>query len=233
MKIVSFLLLLLVPVILAAGCADTSHDEAVPAGRGYVNLCASDPARADYWQRNDDTLWSAPGGDNSADRTTITRFPSCGNVSVTIWEDKPAGSSEWSHVTLHTSDGKAYAGWLETHHILVSNETGTEWSKNYPAIIGLWDRTGQGNGAKIWYDFKTDGTFTFNYDMRGNKGDVQDMGTWEYLGNTMYRLVSNVSNAGDPGRNRNITINQGRTFVSGTVFSSDSEVGRDIVYAKE
>ena len=72
-----------------------------------------------------------------------------------------------------------------------SNETGTEWSNNYSSIAGLWDQTQRGNGAKIWYDFKTDGTYTLNYDMRGNGDKILDQGNWVYAGNRTYDLISN------------------------------------------
>jgi hypothetical protein len=142
---------------------------------------------------------------------------------------------EWSYVTLQTKDGISYNGWLLADHIIqTSKETGTEWSDNYSSIVGRWFQTQRGNGAKIWYDFKTDGTFTFNYDMRGNKGDMQNMGSWVYLGNKTYHLISKVSNVSNTHGNENITINQwGKSFNSGIEYSSDSEVGREIVFAKE
>ena len=150
------------------------------------------------------------------------------------------GNTEWNHVTLQIKDGRSFDGWLVASHILqTSNETGAEWSNNYSSIVGLWDRTGQGNGAKIWYDFKRDGKFTFNYDMRGNKDNMRDMGSWGYLGNKTYDLISNVSHDHE---HTYITIDkEGKTFISGIVYSmypginhsSESPYGRGIVYAKE
>jgi hypothetical protein len=238
-KKVVFLILFLVIVI--TGCTNSANSMEKPTGRGYVNLCISDPAQAGYWHQTDDVLWNTPeSSDERKDRTIVTGFSSCDNVSVTIWEYSLNGNTEWNHVTLQTKDGRSYDGWLVTSHILpMSNETGTEWSNNYSSIIGLWDRTGQGNGAKIWYDFKRDGTFTFNYDMMGNRDNMQDMGSWGYLGNKTYDLISNVSR--DPGHTYITIDKEGKTFTSGIVYSMypginhsyESSYGRGIVYAKE
>jgi hypothetical protein len=233
-KIISFLLVTL--IITVTGCVNPANTTEKPIGKGYLNLCISDPAQADYWQKTDDVLWNTP--ENSVERNdhnVITGFSSCDNSSVTIWKYRLNGTVEWSHVTLQTKDGRSYDGWLLADHIIqTSKETGTEWSDNYSSIVGRWFQTQRGNGAKIWYDFKKDGTFTFNYDMRGNKGDMRNMGSWVYLGNKTYHLISNVSNESNTHGNENITINQGgKSFNSGIEYSSDSAVGREIVFAKE
>ncbi|HET6581122.1 MAG TPA: hypothetical protein VFG36_04490, partial [Methanoregula sp.] len=88
----------------------------------------------------------------------------------------------------------------------------------------------RGNGAKIWYDFKTDGTFTFNYDMMGNRDNTQDMGSWAYIGNKTWVLISHVSGGHEPVY---ITINDdGKSFNAGIQYSSDSAVVRGLVYAR-
>jgi len=137
-----------------------------------------------------------------------------------------------------------------SHLHQVSNETGAEWSENYNAIAGRWYQTGRGNGAKIWYDFRPDGTFTFNYDMMGNRDNMQDGGSWTYLGNNTYDMISNQS---ADHKHTSITINPWeRTFKSGTLLSSrvndtvrnttsgrederwfDPPVEYEIVYARE
>lgn len=225
-----FLTLLL--VILVAGCVTPADTQEKPIGKGYVNLCISDPARTDYWQNTDDVLLHAP--ENSVrgnDRKAVAGFSSCDNSSVVIWEYMMNGSIEWSHVTLQTNDGQSYKGWLVADHVLqTSNETGTEWSENYSSLAGRWDQTERGNGAKIWYDFKTDGSFTFNYDMMGNRDNMQDMGSWAYLGNKTYVLISHVSGGHEPVY---ITFNNdGKSFNAGIQYSSDSAVGRELVYAR-
>jgi hypothetical protein len=67
--------------------------------------------------------------------------------------------------------------------------------------------------------------------MRGNAGNVQDTGTWVYLGNTTYDLISYSS--GD--RNHTyITLDEsGKSFSSGTLYSSGSAVGQERVFKKE
>ncbi len=225
-----FLPLLL--VIMVVGCATPADTPEKPIGKGYVNLCISDTAQADYWQKTDDVLWDTP--ENSLqknDRKAVAGFSSCDNSSVVIWEYSLNGGVEWSHVTLQTNDGKSCKGWLVADHVLqTSNETGTEWSANYSSLVGRWDQTQRGNGAKIWYDFKTDGTFTFNYDMMGNRDNMQDMGSWTYLGNKTYVMISQVSGGHEPV---NITINNdGKSFNAGIQYSSDSAVGRELVYAR-
>jgi hypothetical protein len=218
--------------IIVAGCLTPAITPDKPIGKGYVNLCISDPARADYWQNTDDVLLHAP--ENSIrenDRKAVAGFSSCDNSSVVIWEYSLNGGVDWSHVTLQTNDGKSYKGWLVADHVLqTSNETGTEWSVNYSSLVGRWDQTQRGNGAKIWYDFKTDGTFTFNYDMMGNGDNMQDMGSWAYLGNKTYVMISQVSGSHEPVY---ITINDdGKSFNAGIQYSSDSAVGRELVYAR-
>jgi hypothetical protein len=219
-------------VIMVAGCVTPANTPEKPIGKGYVNLCISDPARADYWQKTDDFLWNTPENRvQGNDRKPVAGFPSCDNFSVTIWEYTLNDAVEWSHVTLQTNDGRSSDGWMIADHIIqTSNETGTEWSDNYSSLVGRWDQTQRGNGAKIWYDFKTDGTFTFNYDMMGNREDIQDKGSWAYLGNKTYILISNISG----GHERvYITLNNdGKSFNSGIQYSSDSAVWWELVYRK-
>ena len=225
-----FLILLLVTMV--AGCATPENTLEKPIGKGYVNLCIPDPAQADYRQKTDNILWNTP--DNSLrtnNRKAVAGFSLCDNSSVVIWEYTLDDGVEWSHVTLQTSDGKSYKGWLVANHVLqISNETGTEWSANYSSLVGRWEQTQRGNGAKIWYDFKTDGTFTFNYDMMGNRDNMQDMGSWAYLGNKTYVLISQVSGGHEPVY---ITFNNdGKSFNAGIQYSSNSAVGRELVYAR-
>jgi hypothetical protein len=230
MKNGSFLTLLL--VLIVAGCLTPAITSEKPIGRGYVNLCISDPAQADYWQKTDDILWNTP--ENSVqrnDRKAVAGFSSCNNSSVTIWKYSRNGDGDWIHITLQTKDGRSYDGGLDAVNVIeTSNETGTEWSANYSSLVGRWDRTQRGDGAKIWYDFKTDGTFTFNYDMMGNRDNIQDKGSWAYLGNRTYALISNVSSGHEPVY---ITLyNDDRSFNSGIEHSSDSAVERELVYVK-
>ncbi len=96
---------------------------------------------------------------------------------------------------------------------------------------GRWTQTGRGNGPKIWYDFSEDGTFTFNYDMRGNGDPTRERGTWTYLGNMSYDL--NPEFTKDTRRISLSNDGAGRSFVSGTEYSSGSVIGRDLVYRKE
>jgi hypothetical protein len=226
----SFLLLFLALII--AGCVSPANILEKPTGKGYVNLCISDPAQADYWQKTDDVLWNTPkNGIQENDHKMVAGFSSCENSSVTIWKYSRTGDEEWNHVTIQTKDGRSYDGWLVASHVIqTSNETGTEWSDNYSSLAGRWDQTQRGNGAKIWYDFKTDGTFTFNYDMRGNRDNIQDRGSWTYLGNKTYMLISNVSSGHEPVY---ITVyNDGKSFNSGIQYSSASAAGRELVYVK-
>ncbi len=237
MKII-LLILLAASVILAAGCTNTPDMMPAPTGKGYLNLCLSDPGRAGYWQNSGEVLWNLPGNDTGqTNRVIVAGFPSCDNLSVTIWENRPGGSAGWKRVTLRTKDGRVYDGWLDASHITASNETGTEWSKNYFSIVGLWYQTGRGNGAPIWYDFKADGTFTFNYDMRGNKDNVQERGSWEYLGDKMYQLTSNFSHDPATAGNAGFTLDPGgKTFISGTEYTQYANgltMSRELVYKKE
>ena len=230
-KIVFFFLV--ISVIVATGCINTATPAEKPIGKGYVNLCTSDPAQADHWQTTDDILWNKPlDSTGKKDSSMVTQFSSCDNTSAIILETKLNGAEAWDHVIIQSPDGNSHDGWLPDGHLHhASNETGTEWSNNFSSVVGLWDRTAQGNAAKIWYDFRTDGSFTFNYDMRGNRDTMQDRGSWEYMGNNTYLLISGIS---AEHRHTNITINpDGKTFDSGTVFSSDSGAGQAIVYAKE
>jgi hypothetical protein len=220
--------LLIVSIISVTGCTNHIDPTEKPIGKGYVNLCISDTAQADYWQKTDDILWNTPDNVERNDRTAVTGFSSCDNFSVTIWGYTLNGAVEWSHVTLQTKEGRSYDGWLIADHVIqTSNETGTEWSSNYSSIVGRWYQTGRGNGPKIWYEFIPDGTFTFNYDMKGNGDNMRNKGSWTYLGNKTYQMISNMSNEPDTHGNENITI------PSGTVDSSTSATGRDIVFAKE
>jgi len=230
-KIISFLLVAL--IITVTGCVNSADTTEKPIGKGYLNLCISDPAQADYWQKTDTVLWNTPGNSvESNDHKVVTGFSSCDNSSVTVWKYRLNGAVEWSHITIQTKDGRSYNGWLLADYIIqTSNETGTEWSDNYSSLAGRWDQTQRGNGAKIWYDFKTDGTFKFNYDMMGNRDNIQDRGSWAYLGNKTYVLISNVSGDHEPVY---ITLYQeGKSFNFRTQYSSDSDVERELVYSKE
>lgn len=96
---------MLLLVMTVAGCVTPANTEEKPIGKGYVNLCISDPARADYWQKTDDILWNMPGNNvQGNDRKTVADFSSCDNYSVTIWEYTLNGAVEWSHVTLQTKE---------------------------------------------------------------------------------------------------------------------------------
>ena len=219
-------------ILMVAGCLTLGNTPEKPIGRGYVNLCISDPAQADYWQKTDDIIWSIP--ENSVQRNdwkAVAGFSSCNNSSVTIWKYSRIGDGDLIHVTLQTKDGRSYDGWLDAVHVIeTSNETGTEWSNNYSSLVGRWEETQRGNGAKIWYDFETDGTFTFNYDMMGNRDNIQDRGSWAYLGNKTFFLVSYVSEGHEPAY---ITVhNDGNSFNSGIQYSSRSAVGRELEYIK-
>jgi hypothetical protein len=223
--------LLIASFIAAAGCMYAPEPPEVPIGKGLLNPCISDSTRADYWQGNNDTLWSIPDDAGKTNRGFVARVPPCENLSVTIWEYRP-GTEEWIRVTLRTDDGRAFNGWLDAHHLIyASNETETEWSKNYSSIVGRWKQTGRGNGAKIWYDFNRDGTFTFNYDMGGNRDPTQERGIWTYLGNMSYDL--NPEFTGDLRRIFIFNDGESMSFVSGTEYSSGSGIGHDLVYRKE
>jgi hypothetical protein len=123
-------------------------------------------------------------------------------------------------------------GWLPASHVTgLRNETGTDWSKNYSSIVGRWDQTERGNGAKIWYEFTSDEVYTLNYDSRGNKEIILDRGSWAYTGNSTYDLISGLY-----GDHRNIPINidQGtKSFKNGVEYSSGSEAGRETVFKKD
>jgi len=74
-------------VIIVAGCVTPANTSEKPIGKGYVNLCISDPAQADYWQKTDDVLWNTPENVLQRNaRKAVTGFSSCDNFSVTIWE---------------------------------------------------------------------------------------------------------------------------------------------------
>jgi hypothetical protein len=226
----SFLLLFLALII--AGCVSPANTLEKPTGKGFVNQCISDPSQADYWQKTDDVLWNTPENRlQENNHKIVAGFSSCDNSSVTIWKYSRNGDEEWNHVTIQTKDGRSYDGWLVASHIIqTSHETGTEWSDNYTSLIGRWDQTQRGNGEKIWYDFKPDGTFTFNYDMMGNRNNTQDRGSWAYLGNKTYRLISTVSRDHEPFYI--IVYNDDKSFNSGIQYSSDSSAVRELVYAR-
>jgi hypothetical protein len=226
--------LLVVSIISVTGCTNHIDQTEKPIGKGHLNLCISNPAQADFYQITGDVLWDSPDNRSSiGNREIVAILPACENLSVTIWGfQQEAG--EWHRVTILTDDGRTLNGWMGASHLQqVSNETGTEWSEHYNAIVGRWYQTGRGNGSKIWYEFKPDGTFTFNYDMMGNRDTMQNQGSWTYLGNNTYQLISSISKEPDTHGNENITLQDGKSFQSGTEYSSASTAGRDIVYAKE
>lgn len=243
--------LLIISILSVTGCTNHTEPTEKPIGTGHLNLCISDPEQADFWQKTGDVLWDSPDTrDSTGNRLVIAVLPACENRSVTIWKYQQEGGG-WYRVTTQTNDGQTLNGWIGASHLhQVSNETGTEWSTNYNAIAGSWYQTGRGNGAKIWYVFKPDGTFTFNYDMRGNGDNIQDRGSWTYLGNNTYDLISDIS--ADHNHSSIIINPKERTFNSGILLSSrvkntlidttsdregersfDPPVESDIVYAKE
>lgn len=227
--------LLIVSIISVTGCTNHIDPTEKPIGKGHLNPCISNPALADFWQRTGDVLWDSPDNRSSiGNREIVAILPACENLSVTIWGYQQEGGG-WYRVTTRTDDGRTLNGWMVASHLqLVSNDTGTEWSENYNTIVGRWYQTGRGNGPKIWYEFIPDGTFTFNYDMRGNGDNMRNKGSWTYLGNKTYQMISNMSNEPDTHGNENITISQdGKSFHSGTEYSSTSATGGDIVFAKE
>jgi hypothetical protein len=66
--------------------------------------------------------------------------------------------------------------------------------------------------------------------MMGNRDNIQDRGSWAYLGNKTYMLISNVSRGHEPVY---ITVyNDGKLFNSGIQYSSDSAAGRALVYER-
>ena len=227
---------ILILIILLSGCAGTGKSEEKPIAKGYVNLCTSDPAQSEYWKQNHDVIWNVPLDNmNDSEGRRVGEFAPCDNTSVTVWEIKMNGVTAWDHVTLQLKNGRAIDGWMPADHVsATSNETGTEWSNNYSSIIGLWDQTQRGNGAKIWYDFKTDGTYTLNYDMRGNGNNILDQGSWAYAGNSTYDLISS---SWEDHRHIYLSINKdGRTFNSGSVqvvTVSGQNIEQPLIYAKE
>jgi hypothetical protein len=227
-----FLFLLLVPIFMVMGCVNPEHSPARPIGKGYLNLCISDPTQADYWQKTGDILWSIPGGAVEKNSTIVARFPACDNSPVIIWEDKFIGDEKWNRLTILTKDGQAGDGWLPVTHILgITNESGTEWSNNYSSIVGRWDQTERGNGPKIWYEFTANGTYTYNYDMMGNKENIQDRGNWAYSGNKTYDLISNTYS---DHRHISLVVDQvGTTFRYGMEYSSGSEIGTEKIFMRE
>ncbi len=213
------------------GCVNPAQPPAIPTGKGYVNLCISDPSQADYWQKTEDVLWSIPGGVVEKSSSIITRFPACDNNSAAIWDRKLIGDATWNRITIHTNDGRAGDGWLPGSHLTgMTNETGTEWSGNYSSIVGRWDQTDRGNAAKIWFEFTPDGAYTYNYDMRGNADNVRERGNWMYLGNGTYDLISNTYS---DHRHIPVIIDRATTsFNFGMEYSSASEVGKENKFAK-
>lgn len=110
-------------------------------------------------------------------------------------------------------------------------ETDLTW--NDDLIIGRWYQTNRGNGAKIWYEFYPDGTFTFNYDMRGNGDNVMNRGTWICLGNATCQLVSGISDETDTHGNEYISLNKdGKSFISGNEYSLTTGTAKEIVFVK-
>ena len=224
--------LIIVSIIITTGCTSTSDIPTAPVGKGQVNLCISDPGQAEYWQKTGDILWINPNeNDDETDPAVVTRFPACGNMSVIIREKKETGKGNRDHVIIQTQDGQSFDGWLPAGHVRAeTNETGTEWSENYYSILGLWEQTGRGNGAKIWYEFLPDGTYTFNYDMMGNRDNVQDRGSWTYHGNGTYELISYTDTA-----HGHISITpdtSGKTFLCGFEYTYGSSDGRELEYRK-
>jgi hypothetical protein len=226
-----FFFLLSISLFMVAGCVSPAAPPGVPIGKGSLDLCVSDPSRADYWQKTGDVLWSIPGDAGEQNRTVLAQIPACDNSSAIIWETRPAGETIWDRITLHTSDGLAYDGWLPSGHLAgITNETGTEWSRNYSSIVGRWDQTGRGDAPKIWFAFTADGMYTYNYDMTGNREDVQDRGSWEYFGNGTYDLISNTYS---DHRHMPVVIDpEGRSFIFGTEYQAGSSVGSDRVFAR-
>ena len=113
-----------------------------------------------------------------------------------------------------------------------AEDMGRTW--NDDRIVGRWYQTGRGNGAKIWYEFYPDGTFTFNYDMRGNSNNVMNRGTWICFGNSTCQLVSGISDEPDTHGNECITLNQdGKSFASGKDYSLTTGTAKEIVFVKE
>jgi hypothetical protein len=225
------LFLLSVSLFLAAGCVSPAAPHGVPIGKGSLDLCVADPSRAATWQETGDLLWSAPGDAGGTNRTVIAQVPACDNSSATIWETTPAGETTWDRITIHTRDGQVYDGWLPSAHLAgITNETGTEWSRNYSSIVGRWDQTGRGNGAKIWFAFTADGMYTYNYDMAGNGENIQDRGSWTYLGSMTYDLISNTYS---DHRHMPVVIDhEGRSFIFGTEYRAGSSAGSDKVFAR-
>lgn len=222
------LVFLIIVLLIVTGCVSQPVVPEKPIGKGFLDLCISDPTNAGYWQRAGVDLWDTPlENENERSRSVVEWFPSCSNTTVTIWEKNGYGADEWYRVTLRTNDGRSNTGWLPASHILLtSNETGTEWSENYSALVGTWDQTQRGNGARIWYEFNTDGTFTFNYDMMGNRDNMQDKGSWTYLGNNTWNLVSNVS--ADHGHTYISLDQEGKSFKSGFIYSSRVNLTRRV-----
>jgi hypothetical protein len=223
-------LFVIVSIITVTGCT-TAGSPAAPIGKGSLNLCIANPALADSSQIPEDILWRSPGDSGEkADQTIVAKIPACENLSATIWEKKVMRDT-WSRITLRTTDGRSYTGWLIADHVTAAtNETGTEWSEHYTTILGRWEQTNRGNGAKIWYEFKEDGTYTFNYDMMGNRDNVQDRGSWAYRGNGTYDLVSNTA---PDNRQESITLDpKAKTFKSGFQHSSDPAAEHELVYAR-
>ena len=239
-KIIFYSILVLILVI--TGCTGSVNPAGKPIAKGCVNLCTSDSIRAEYWKKNNDIIWNMPWDNVSGNEgKRVAEFPSCDNASVTIWEYKLNGSASWNHITLRLKNGRSYDGWITADHIIkTSDETGTEWSNNYSSIAGLWDQTQRGNGAKIWYYFKTDGTYTLNYDMKGNGDNILDQGNWFYAGNSTYDLISN---SWDDHRHIYITVNNDRrsfnsgsvqeVTVSGQSGTQNPPIEKVLVYVKE
>ena len=66
--------------------------------------------------------------------------------------------------------------------------------------------------------------------MMENRDNIQDRGSWAYLGNKTFFLVSYVSEGHEPAY---ITVhNDGNSFNSGIQYSSRPAVGRELEYIK-
>jgi hypothetical protein len=223
---------LVVSLFMVLGCVSPAALPVTPIGKGTLNPCISDPTLADYWQNTDDVLWSVPGNAGGKERTIVSRVPACDNSPVIVWDSQSTDGGNWDSITILTKDGLVYAGWLPASHLSgATNETGTEWSKNYYSIVGPWDQSRRGNGPRIWFEFTPDGAYTYNYDMMGNRENVQDRGSWTYRGNGTYDLISNTY---PDHRHISIVIDQvAGSFDYGVEYSSGSGTGTAKVFARE
>ena len=87
-----------------------------------------------------------------------------------------------------------------------------------------------GNAPKIWYEFTSEGMYTYNYDMMGNKENIQDRGSWAYRGNRTYDLISDTYS---DHRHFTIVLDQeAKSFIFGAEYSSGSAVVIQKVFAR-